>query len=602
MANVLGRGAYAPTTSRPGPIAARFARVHAHVLADELLEAIESADPLNLGAATRTIKWVYGLLHSARGDESIPREVREAMYECRGRAALWYSLPARMLERLPPETTETDAADLIRILHHGMMSLLAEAAERKDHAVVDALAKGIAEFYSTAQKRLLDLGIAEAARLETYDYWILLGHFVTLGNDGAPGAVEAALALHAPLARKQPLELIQDFESLPEPTWEHPVYVLRFQAMDGEIRVNPLTGCGVGSACSVGHPGRELDVAFAFLLAKAWRMLQPAPAVVPCPRDVGAVKKQIEKVFDHADRWQLNARKAIDEKVICQWLDDCATAFREIEFQKYMATPLSPAKKAEFARELREGFWEGAVLVESVPGLLSTPDNAAAPPVRLWALHGPRSLFIDDEPDQDVASFGRDSGVRVASMLQCGVMSNWCGAVAQAPVQPVGLEDALRLAAEWLGPTGGWRGLIVVFGPYMMPARVQALKGYEPHPANTKYRQEFFGTYQEHPLAWLRTGEGNNTRMVFAFRLSTLDCRAEDGAVESAAPYQDTYPKAEFMEAAELAAEYRKAGREADAKEVEERPGDMWVLADVGRLCEATPEGRAWGVIDDNAT
>jgi len=57
MGHVVGRGAYNPSASKPGPIAVRFALEHSQALAKELIACIESADPRNLAAATRTIQW-----------------------------------------------------------------------------------------------------------------------------------------------------------------------------------------------------------------------------------------------------------------------------------------------------------------------------------------------------------------------------------------------------------------------------------------------------------------------------------------------------------------------------------------------------------------
>jgi len=598
MGHVVGRGAYSTSASKHGPIAARFADEHAQALSGELMACVGGADPQNLAAASRTIQWFYGLLHSAKSDQNLPREVSDALYGLRGSAAFYYLLPESLLGHLPSQTDAATTASIIQILQRGIMALVVEAAERKDHDIVDAVSKGVADLYAAAEKRLSDLGESRAAKLVAYDYWILLGHFVAHAIDGAEGAWGTAMALHEPFKQCQPLDLMKTFVSLPEPTWDHPVYVQQQQARSAWIRINPVTHSGSG-AWAIGHPGGELNAAFAFLIARSWRMLQPAPAVVPCPHDLGEVKKRLDGIFAKADGWQLSLLDQ-DKPTVHRWLDDCTAAHRAIESAKYLATPLSETKKREFEQNLRAGFWEGAVLLQHISTLVSEPADGGGM-LRCWAIHGPRSLYFGDGPDPDIARFGHDAGADVATSMHQVVIRRWCEAVTASPVRPVNLERSMVEASDWLGPQEGWDGLIVVVGPYELKARVEALPDYRPHATQADYSREFFGTHRGHPLLWLRTDQDDATRRFYAFRLSAL---RREGAGGGAAPSdvdRSVWPKVIFKEAGDLAAEYRDQGQDQDAQEVAKRPGDVYVIAELGHLSDAMPEGRMWDVSEGTA-
>lgn len=600
MRHVLGRGDYSTSVSKPGPIAARFAAEHARALSGEFMACVRRVDPQNLAAAARAIRWFYGSLHSAKSDQNLPREVSQALYELRGSAAFYYSLPESLLGHLPSETDAATTANIIQILRRGMMALVVEAAERRDHGVVDAVSKGVADLYAAAEKRLTALGAFDAIRMFTYDYWILLGHFVTRAVEGAEGAWEVAMALHKPLGQVQPLDLMKMFLGLPEPTWEHPLYVRERESWSAYTSINPVTGFGVGSARSIGQPGHELNAAFAFLLAHSWRTRQQKPDTVPCPSDLGEVNKRLDEILAKADGWHLCVLEQ-DTTAMHQWLDDCAAAHRAIESAKYLATPLSETKKREFEQNLRTGFWEGAVLLRHIPMLVSKPADGGET-LQCWAIHGPRSLYFGNNRDPDIARFGHDSGVHVATFLHKVVVSRWCQAVAVPPAGSVDPVSGMIAASDWLGQTqADWDGLIVIVGPYELRARVEALPDYRPHTAQPEYSREFFGTYRGHVLLWLRTDQNDATLRLYAFRLSAL---REQGAGDGAAPCgvdRDDWPKVTFREARDLAAEYRSEGRTQDADEIAKRPGDVYVMAELGRVSPDIPEGRVWDLSDGNA-
>jgi hypothetical protein len=599
MAHVVGRGAYNPSASKPGPIAARFADEYGQVLAKELHAYVKGADAQNVAAASETILGYFCLLQSARSDKNLPREVSDEFFRLRGRAAFHYFwLPD--LEHVFAQTEPAKAAQLVESLHRGMMGLLIEAAERKDNDVVEAVSKGVAELYTAAQKRLTDVGASGAAQRFTYDYWILLGHFVARAIDGVEGAWGAAMALHEPFGQSGPRDLMETFLGLPEPTWDHPLYSRERASWGAWNMPNPVSGFSVGPTRSIGQPGRELNAALAFLLARSWRMGQPAPAVVPCPHDLGEAKKRLDAIFAKADGWHLSMLDQ-DKAAIHQWLDDCAAAHSEIERQKYMATPLSQDKTRKFEMSLRVGFWESAVLLHHIPTLLTEPADGSKM-LRCWAIHGPRSLYFGDRPDPDIARFGHDSGVYVATALHQEVVSQWCKAVAVAQAGSVDPVNGMVAASDWLGQTQtDWDGLIVLVGPYELRARIEALPDYRPHAAQAEHSREFIGTFRGHPLLWLRTDQDDATRRVYAFRLSAL---RGQGAGDGAAPCgvdRNDWPKVTFKEARDLAAEYRNEGRTQDADEIAKRLGDVYVMAELGHLSAAMPEGRMWEVSQGNA-
>lgn len=389
MAHVIGRGAYSPSASRPGPIAARFASIHGAVLATELQTCVSTADDLNLAAATQTVQWFYGLLHSSRNDETLPREVAQELHRLRGSAVRPYAWPASMLKQMPAQTDASTQAAVIQALHHGMMSLVLDAVERKDDEVVSAVSEGVADLYQTAARRLSDIRATDAARQLMYDHWILLGHFVTRAIEGVSGTRGAVETLHKPFQRSQSLDLMNTFLSLPEATWNHPLYARQRLARGSWITTNPVSGIGTG-AFGIGHPGGELSAAFAFLVARSWRILQPKPDVVPCSRELGEAKKRLNEIFATPDAWQLSVLDQ-DKAVIHQWLDDYLAAHRALDRQRYMDTPLSADKLKEFEQRLRTGFWQHAVLLELVPGMVSADPNAGDP-LKWCALRGSRSL------------------------------------------------------------------------------------------------------------------------------------------------------------------------------------------------------------------
>ena len=594
IGHVIGRGAYSPSANKPGPIAARFAREQCLALRKEFMACIEGADPQNLAAATRTIQWLYGLLHSTRSDENLPREVSSALFELRGKAAFFYWLPKSLLERLRPGLTAKATDNLIRILRCGIMGLLIEGVERKDHDVVDAILKGLADLYPETQRRLSDLGETHAVRLMAYDYWILLGDFVGRAINGVEGMWGAAMAIHEPFRACLPLDLLNTFVSLPEPTWAHPVYAHRRGARMAAIALNPITGQASGVGGAVGHPGGELGAAFAFLLAHSWRMLQPKPPVVPCPHELGGVKKALDDIFASAVGSQLTTLDH-DKAAIHEWLDDCVTVYSEAERQKYLSTPLSKTKTEEFTQNLREGFWEAAVLLRHIPTLLTEPADSEET-TQFCAIHGPRSLYSGDQFDPDIERFGHDAGVDVATSMHGEVISRWCRAVAASSASHANLEHSMVEASKWIGPQEGWGGLIVVVGPYELKAGAETLPDYRPHVTQAEYGREFFGTYRGYPLLWLRTGQDDATRRIYALRLSALRRQKAESVAEPSSVDRNVWPKVIFKEARELAAEYRNLGQDQSAQEIEKRPGDVYVMAELGHLSPAMPEGQVWDV------
>jgi hypothetical protein len=162
--------------------------------------------------------------------------------------------------------------------------------------------------------------------------------------------------------------------------------------------------------------------------------------------------------------------------------------------------------------------------------------------------------------------------------------------------------NGIVAASNWLGQTQeDWDGLIVVVGHYELKAQVEALPDYRPNATQTEYNREFFGTYRGHPLLWLRTGQDDPIRRIYAFRMSALRKKgAGDGSVPPDLD-RSAYPRVLFKEARDLTAELEGAGQSDAAKTVAESRGDIYVMAELGHVSPTIPEGRVWNLSDENA-